>query len=44
MLKKLKEVCRAVAEGVDMSNDIAEEEGMVCGGEMKVLIADVSPE
>ena len=29
---------------VDMSADIAEEEGMVCGGEMKVLIADVSPE
>ncbi len=29
---------------VDMSNDIAEEEGMVCGGEMKVLIADVTPE
>ena len=28
---------------IDMSNDIAEEEGMVCGGEMKVLIADVSP-
>ena len=27
---------------VDMSADIAEEEGMVCGGEMKVLIADVS--
>jgi len=29
---------------VDMSNDIAAEEGMVCGGRMKVLIADVSPE
>ena len=28
---------------IDMSNDIAEEEGMVCGGKMKVLIADVSP-
>ena len=28
---------------VDMSNDVAEEEGMVCGGQMKVLIADVSP-
>ena len=28
---------------VDMSNDIAAEEGMVCGGRMKVLIEDVSP-
>lgn len=28
---------------VDMSNDIAAEEGMVCGGRMKVWIADVSP-
>ncbi len=27
---------------VDMSNDIAEEEGMVCGGQMRVLIEDVS--
>lgn len=27
---------------VDMSNDVAEEEGMVCGGQMKVLIEDVS--
>lgn len=26
---------------VDMSNDLAEEEGMVCGGQMKVLIADI---
>lgn len=26
---------------VDMSNDIAEEEGMVCGGRMRVLAADV---
>lgn len=26
---------------VDMSNDVAEEEGMVCGGQMKVLIEDV---
>ncbi|MBR4703476.1 MAG: XdhC family protein [Oscillospiraceae bacterium] len=25
---------------VDMSNDVAEEEGMVCGGQMKVLICD----
>ena len=29
---------------VDMSNDIAAEEGMVCGGRMKVLITDVVPE
>lgn len=27
---------------VDMTNDAAEEEGMVCGGRMKVLIADVT--
>ena len=27
---------------VDMSNDVAEEEGMVCGGTMKVWVADVS--
>lgn len=27
---------------VDMNNDIAEDEGMVCGGQMKVLIEDVS--
>lgn len=27
---------------VDMSNDLAEEEGMVCGGTMKVLIADLT--
>lgn len=26
---------------IDMSNDVAEEEGMVCGGQMKVWIADV---
>ena len=26
---------------VDMSGDVAEDEGMVCGGQMKVLIADV---
>ncbi len=29
---------------VDMTDDAAEEEGMVCGGQMKVLITDVSPE
>ena len=27
---------------IDMSHDVAEEEGMVCGGQMKVLIEDVS--
>ena len=27
---------------VDMSNDVAEEEGMVCGGQMRVLIEDIS--
>ena len=26
---------------IDMSNDVAEEEGMVCGGKMKVLIRDM---
>ena len=46
----LKDAYRIIGSGtqctvtVDMSNDIAEAEGMVCGGEMKVLIADVSPE
>ena len=45
----LKDAYRIIGSGtqrsvtVDMSSDIAEEEGMVCGGEMKVLIADVSP-
>lgn len=29
---------------IDMSNDVAEEEGMVCGGSMKVLIEDISTE
>lgn len=28
---------------VDMTNDVAEDEGMVCGGQMKVLIEDASP-
>lgn len=27
---------------IDMSNDIAAQEGMVCGGQMKVLLADLS--
>ncbi len=27
---------------IDMSNDVAEDEGMVCGGSMKVFIADVN--
>ena len=26
---------------IDMSNDVAEEEGMVCGGQMKVMIEDI---
>lgn len=26
---------------IDMSNDVAEEEGMVCGGQMKVLIQGI---
>ena len=26
---------------IDMSNDIAAQEGMVCGGQMKVLLADL---
>jgi xanthine dehydrogenase accessory factor len=29
---------------VDMSNDVAAEEGMVCGGKMKVLIEDIGGE
>lgn len=29
---------------VDMRNGVAEAEGMVCGGQMKVLIEDVSHE
>lgn len=27
---------------IDMTNEVAEEEGMVCGGQLKVLIADLS--
>jgi xanthine dehydrogenase accessory factor len=27
---------------IDMSNDVAESEGMVCGGKMKVLITDMT--
>ena len=27
---------------VNMSNDIAAEEGMVCGGQMKILLMDLS--
>lgn len=43
----LMQAYRLIGEGgsrcvdVDMSNDVAAEEGMVCGGRMKVLIADV---
>ncbi|MBR6259527.1 MAG: XdhC family protein [Oscillospiraceae bacterium] len=44
----LKDARRIIGTGgqrclnIDMSADIAAEEGMVCGGRMKVLIADVS--
>lgn len=27
---------------VDMSNDVAAEEGMVCGGQMKIFLMDLS--
>ena len=43
----LREARRLIGTGkhrsftVDMSNDTAEEDGMVCGGKMKVLIIDV---
>ena len=43
----LKDAYRLIGTGqrrcvtVDMSNDVAAEEGMVCGGKMKVLIEDV---
>ena len=33
---------RSAVINVDMTNDIAEEEGMVCGGRMRVLIEDIS--
>lgn len=44
----LREAYRLIGSGesrcvtVDMSNDIAAEEGMVCGGRMKVLISDLT--
>ena len=44
----LREAFRMIGTGerrcvtVDMSNDVAEEEGMVCGGKMKVLLWDLS--
>lgn len=46
----VREAFRMIGSGqqrcftVEMSNDVAEEEGMVCGGTMKVWAADVSPE
>ena len=46
----LLDACRLIGTGedrcvtVDMSNDVAEEEGMVCGGQMKVLIEDLGKE
>lgn len=44
----LREARRIIGTGaqkwvtIDMSNDVAEDEGMVCGGQMKVWIADVT--
>lgn len=44
----LREAWRMIGTGarrcvtIDMSNDVAGDEGMVCGGQMKVLIADVT--
>ena len=32
---------RAQCVTIDMSNDIAAQEGMVCGGQKKVLLADL---
>lgn len=46
----LLEACRLIGSGedrcvtVDMSSDVAEEEGMVCGGQMKVWIEDLGKE
>lgn len=46
----LMEACRLIGTGenrcvtVDMSNDVAEEEGMVCGGQMRVLLEDLGKE
>ena len=46
----LLEACRLIGSGedrcvtVDMSNDVAEEEGMVCGGQMKVWIENFGKE
>lgn len=44
----LMDACRMIGTGeqrcvtINMSNDVAEEEGMVCGGKMKVLMQDLS--
>lgn len=46
----LRDACRLIGTGarrcvtIDLNNDMAEEEGMVCGGQMKVLIEDLSVE
>ncbi|MDY3282602.1 XdhC/CoxI family protein [Dysosmobacter sp.] len=46
----LLEACRLIGSGesrcvtVDLSNDVAEEEGMVCGGQMKVFVEDLTEE
>lgn len=45
----LQEARRLIGTGgrrcvnVDMSNDVAGDEGMVCGGQMKVLLEDIGP-
>ncbi|MBQ8974448.1 MAG: XdhC family protein [Oscillospiraceae bacterium] len=33
---------KTVYETIDMSNDVAEDEGMVCGGKMRVMITDLT--
>ncbi|MDO4487155.1 MAG: XdhC family protein [Bacillota bacterium] len=42
--RKLMGTGKSEVVEVDMSNDVAEDEGMVCGGYMSVLIEDVSEE
>ena len=41
MSEEDKELISADDQFDASSNDVAEEEGMVCGGQMKVLIKDV---
>ena len=40
--RKLMGTGKSEVVEVDMSNDVAEDEGMVCGGHMRVLIEDAS--